>query len=350
MTSAQSRNGTSIPMATDPLWDEPEESLYNKKKRYNLPHMDGSPYPMGYMRCTNLAGAFADQKALMDWREGKVMLGLRAREDLYMEFSATNFEAMTDDERKAALKEFAEKSGNAAQADEGSTRGTAHHLMVGAHHEHGARIGTKAMQQRLIAYERLLEEKKLEAVPGLQERVVVWFKGDVAGKFDNVYVCQRTGCLLIGDLKAQEKFYSMQEAEIQLAVYAHADALWNREKRKWEPMPRVRKDVGVIVHMDKNSTNVELKRVNIARGWRNAQLALEIVRQRSACKNAETMRETTWMLLDEVDVKDPYVSRIQESCTLSELRHAVDLCKAVSVWDENYREMATAQKNLILKA
>ena len=280
-------------LVTDNLFDDPDEPLI-KNGRYNLPNLDGSPRPGGgYMRCTNLAGALADQRELNLWEQRQTLRGLRLRYDLYETLCSLPVESWTEKkEERDALHPLIEQCKEAAKGNAGAIRGTARHTMVHAWHHHGVRVGTPKMLKQLDWYDQALEDAGLEPVPGLQERTVVLPDLDVAGTFDSVFMDRRTGEYLMGDLKSQDAFYTSMLVEAQLAILANGVGMWDRERRVYEPMPEVSKTRAVVVWMPKDGEGVTVSPdIDIVHGLATARLAYQIVGIRSRCKSIPHLRK-----------------------------------------------------------
>lgn len=276
---------------TDNLFDDPDERLV-ENGRYRLPNLDGSHRPGGYMRCTNLAGALADQRELNLWEQRQTLKGLRQRYDLYETLCSMPVETWTEKKQERdALHPLIEQCKEAAKGNAGAIRGTARHTMVHARHVHGVRVGTPKMLKQLDWYDQALEDAGLEPVPGLQERTVVIPDLDVAGTFDSVFMDRRTGEYLMGDLKSQDTFYTAMVIEAQLAILANGVKMWDPSRKVYEPMPEVSKTRAVVVWMPKNGEGVTVSpNIDIALGWATAKLAHRIVCIRSRCRSVPYLR------------------------------------------------------------
>src|SRR5262249_49765222 len=75
--------------------------------------------------------------------------------------------------------------------------------------------------------------------------------------------------------------YSWHEIAIQLAIYAHADAIYNSDNGFRRPMPEVRQDLGLVIHLPAGNGNCTLHAVDLEQGWEAAQLAISVREWRS---------------------------------------------------------------------
>lgn len=208
------------------------EHVGKKRGRYHYPDPPGYVRPKGaapgFMRMTNLAGAFSDQRALQLWRERMIMLGLRTDEGetLYDEFMATDIEAMTPDKRKTFLEGMADRIAAAAGAGHGARRGTARHLMLETMMQTGRLVGTRTMRLQWHSLQDALARHCLEALEGWSERRVCNTRYGVMGTLDLGVRCTLTGQVGILDLKTQRSFFTYQEIAGQQHGYDSADWTW----------------------------------------------------------------------------------------------------------------------------
>jgi hypothetical protein len=193
--------------------------------RYRFPPPPGAaPNPRGWMRCTNLASAFSDQRALQLWLERVTLLGLLAHDGvLFDELAALPDEQLTPE----TLEVFAEKARVAAGGDKGARKGTARHLMLEGYLNTGAINGHRRMIMQFRDLLSKLEEHELDIIPGWSERVV-WhpLAGGVMGRMDARVMCRRTGQAGVLDLKTQRRFWTYQEACAQQYIYDSAPWVW----------------------------------------------------------------------------------------------------------------------------
>lgn len=203
--------------------------LDEKAGKYKYPPPPGVSIPKvwrGWMRMTNLAGAFSDQKALQAWLEWKAFMGLRAADGLlFDEWMAEPVEAMeTADQRELAGK-YGERARQAAHADQAARRGTARHKMMDTYLTTGYETGTRSMRAQLASAVQALDECGLEV---LDSEFRVWhpLAGGVMGTSDCKVMCRATGQMGILDWKTQAKFFTWQNTAGQLWGYDSAPWIW----------------------------------------------------------------------------------------------------------------------------
>jgi hypothetical protein len=295
----------------DDFYDEPEppptyglgEHVGKMRGRYHFPDPPGYVRPKGqvagFMRMTNLAGAFSDQRRLMLWRERMVLAGIREHEVLYDELVALPIETMTPDEAKAALEAHANECAAVARGDHGARRGTARHLMLQTFLETGVLTGTRSMRLQLESLFDALERHQLEPLPGWSERRVCNTRYHTIGTLDMGVLCRLTGQTGILDLKTQREFWTYQEAAGQQEGYDSADWIWEGPPDatgRWvssdgwtllgsQGGPAAGKRVALLAHMPKGPgpemVPVELHEVDLEYGRAVMETALVNVRLRS---------------------------------------------------------------------
>lgn len=216
----------------DEFWDAvPPRPAYGiERGRYMFPDPPGYVRPKGargFMRMTNLSGAFSDQMRLQKWRERMLLIGLRADEGvLFDELAAQGLELMDPGEAKAWLEEHADKAVKRAGGDAGARRGTARHLMVQIWLETGILTGHRTMRLQLSSLQDALARHYLKPIPGWSERRVCNPEFHTIGTLDMAVECQLTGRRGILDLKTQRGFWSYLEICGQQEGYDSAPWYW----------------------------------------------------------------------------------------------------------------------------
>ena len=327
--------------------------------RYRLPNRDGSHHPGGWMRATNLASALSDQRALMIWEAERILLGVRARPDLVDELSVMDVYAMEPAILRKELGRLVELAKQYAKADEGARRGRARHDMVERWHTAGVETGTPAMRAQLSSYRAVLDAHGLVAVPGLQERVIIVEELNVAGRLDTVLedtaasMARGNPDWRIADLKTQRAFWSLMEVRAQLAIYAHADAMWNEETGRYEDMPPVDQELGHVMWMPKDrpedwpadhAYDVQVLDIDLVKGWSTALRAYEICQDRSEAKSAATLRGMFRPLPAGASVAmttvETYAARFASCETLADGSRLVEAARADGLWGPELAEAA----------
>lgn len=253
------------------------------------------PFPRGFMRTSNLIGAYSELRALMIWSQHRILEGLIERPDLYADLSVLPRDAegkipYADGERitKNAL--------SAAKADRWSVIGTAYHKALEIRLTTGALVGTREIQDGILALEAHMRACLLQPEPALTERVVVNTEVMCAGRFDvPVYdLAGETPVLKMADLKTKRRqFWSVLEQRAQLAVYARAGAMWDDALGCYVQPPAFDLDEGIILHLPQGGGPLELLRMDLRAGWRTALRAREVVDDRAGAKSAPYLRSLT---------------------------------------------------------
>jgi hypothetical protein len=285
----------------DPLFDEAEPpAKLVTGGRYRLPNRDGSHHPGGWMRTTNLASALLDQKELQNWEVQQVLKGIRARPDLVDELLVMDLDEMSPTIARKELLRLAEEAKGYAGADEAKRRGLARHTMVERWHATGEMHGTTAMRAQLGAYVDILEAHQLAPVPAMQERIIICEELNCAGTFDTaVQDLAYGGALKVADLKTQMRVWTLMQPRCQLAIYAHADAMWDKRANRYVDAPRFDRQWGAMVWMPREvpedwdgppEEQVRVIDLDLVKGWRTALRAHEICQDRAEAKSTATLR------------------------------------------------------------
>lgn len=208
------------------------EHVGKMRGRYHFPDPPGyirrKGVAPGFMRMTNLASAFSDQKRLQAWRERMIMAGLRTPEGetLLDEFMALDLAAMDEKEAKATLEAYADRIADAAGAGHGARRGTARHTMLQGVMETGVLTGTRRMRLQYNSLLAALERHHLRPLDGWSERRVCHPAYHVIGTLDLAVEHIPTGQRGILDLKTQRRFWTYQEIAGQQFGYDDAPWVW----------------------------------------------------------------------------------------------------------------------------
>lgn len=263
--------------------------------RYRLPNLDGSPRKGGWQRVTNLVGAFSDQYGLRMWEIEQGLRGVAWDHTLYTEMVDSFAQEMDKDTRRAWVSDFLERAKDSAKANAGRDFGNHRHAVVELHHA-GLPLGVQnSLSRRHVKlYADALVRHRLQAMPGMQERRVLVESLEACGTLDNILTDMVTGLLHIGDLKTQKRFWTWLEIAAQEACYANADAIWDAEAGCWVEMPKVSRDVGMVLWMPREHPSgepqVDIYEVDIKAGWETAKLAYRVVKDRAAGKRARNPR------------------------------------------------------------
>lgn len=291
------------------LFDDATEIYKVTAGRYRFPPPPGvEPSPNGWMRATNLAGAFSDQRALQLWLERVTLLGLVANDGLIFDELC----ALHDPSEKE-LCEVAERARTAVGADAGARRGIARHLMMSGYLDHGYINGHHRMKLQMDSLLKAMEEHELEFLPGWSERVV-WHPaaGGTCGRLDARVLHRPTGQVGVFDLKTERRFWTYQEKCAQQYLYDSAPWVWEGPESPEGQWVRSEyaggrygllghpdgdfpgKRVALLAHMPQTpgpeQLPVQIYEVDLEYGRQVVRLAEQIVALRSIGKSVATGR------------------------------------------------------------
>lgn len=245
----------------------------------------GGRYKVGgksYQRATNFTKILSDSYNLELWKQRKVARGVAAHRDLQALILAVPVED-EDPALKKQLDGYVEQAKNLARADSGANMGTALHALC-----ERADLGETLtlpddLQADVAAYRAMLGRHGLTVGAKWIERVIVIESLGVAGTFDRI-VGQR-GRNYVGDLKTGRMGYWLEIA-IQLALYAHADYVFDPLDGSKVDMPNVDQEKAYVFHLSPGSAQCDLYEVDIATGWDAVQLSRQV---RAMRKNDQSL-------------------------------------------------------------
>lgn len=310
---------------TNDLFDGPDadengELPKDQWGRYKLPHPITGVIA-GRTRATTFAKSVADTYVLSQWQMRMALKGMTLRPDLYALIAAT---PLDDRDR---LNQLAEDCKEAASARAAANLGTAFHAFA----EETDRNGQipphmpPNLQPLLAARQAALAEHRVSIVTDMIERTVFVPTFDVCGTLDRWgYVGAVSGAgEILDDKTGRDLTYGWNEIVIQLALYANASHVLNREvfwrdyrtaiasgvpnkmnPRCWELMPMTRTDRAIVVHAPVKAALdapneppvVTLYEVDIKAGWEAASLCHQVRQWRKRRKLAVplTVTGTGW--------------------------------------------------------
>lgn len=219
--------------------------------------------PRSYQRATTFAKLVSDTYNLSRWQLRTAAHGLNLRPDLRARIAA-----LVDpiDADKKECGDLIDQAIEAAQASRGANLGTALHAFT-EHADLGRDIPIPdEWKADIDAYRSTLAAAGVEIDPALVEGVVVLDDLEVAGTFDRIVTVG--GRRYIADLKtAKDPAAFPHEICIQLALYAHADALYDYSTETRRPMPDVDQDRALVIHLPPGQGVCNLWWFDIAAGW-----------------------------------------------------------------------------------
>lgn len=239
--------------------------------RYELPDPTTGEKMEGWTRATTFAATMAEQYGLSIWKQRQVVWGLSRRPDLL-----TMAQTISGPEDKKALGSIVDESHIAAGTQAKANKGSAIHSACHAAERGAFEQVPEELRPHVAGYFAALKEHRLEVMPEYVERTVVVKSYHVAGTFDNLVRCP-DGKIRVLDKKTGRLDYSDVEFAIQMALYANADAIFNYDTGRYEPMPEVAKDYAILMHIDPESGKAHPERVNIAWGWTWARTSAEVM-------------------------------------------------------------------------
>lgn len=276
--------------------------------RYVLPD-PSTGEERGWTRVSTMAQTLSDKFGLARWEARLITHGLGQRPDLVALAHSTE---LTDSK---ALDQIAGKALAASRADVGANHGTAVHQWT-AQLDAGQSVGVpRPFHTDVAAYRAALTLHELEVMPDFIERIVICPGMGCVGTLDRLVIALGDDgghyVLDVKTIKSRNLAYSWGEIAIQLALYANASHAWDSAQRRWLPMPKgVSRSKAIVAHIPIGEERCDLYDVDIERGWRAAQLALDVRNYRKLGRKLSGPH-SSW-----VDTSD----RIRRANSITELR------------------------------
>jgi hypothetical protein len=268
-----------------------------ERGRYKLPDPDTGKDAL-FTRVSNIAKVLEDTYHLDQWKDRMLAKGLSMRPDLVMLAGATPL-----DEKWKFAQDIVKPARDTAGGSEGANHGTAFHSLTEIV-DRGEPIpqGTHPDNvKRLELYRQSLKDNRLAVIPDWMERVVLNREHRIVGRTDRALIARDMSVLgdpstgygcVIGDVKSQKSMdFGCMSIAMQLAIYAHADLVWNEDEGRWEePNIELNQDVAVVMHVPSDWPTKEVARamggapciqadihvIDIARGWELVQVAMNV--------------------------------------------------------------------------
>lgn len=243
---------------------EPSRDRYG---RYLLPQPTGKD--KGYTRATTVAKTLSDTYGLTRWQVRMTAQGLTQRPDLFARVASAAGDAKS-------LDQICELAKEAAAASSGANIGTALHAFTEAV-DAGRPVTIPApWDADVAAYTAALQAAEVAVDPAYIETVLALHSLEVAGTMDRL-VTMPDGRSLIADLKTgKDLSYGWGEIAIQLALYAHADEVYDYATGQYEPMPEVDRSEALVMHLPAGQARCDLYLVDIAAGWEAVEIAMRV--------------------------------------------------------------------------
>ena len=250
-----------------PLPPEPPrfQPTWNRYRQYQLPSPT-TGRPTAFARASTIAKVMDDRYNLELWIQRKLVSAVLTASGVQQmhpdnmseegrELAALYAELTVADPTNQKFNAILERMDDLTGGKDAQELGTAVHAWLEA-----VDIGQvrpcdvpEQFQPYLTAYRAQLTRHGLEPVAAYVERIVLNDQGaeTVVGTIDRIYRIVATGELVMGDLKTSKSLeYSWLEYGIQVGgCYAGATLMLKVDGSGWEPMPTVRDDFAVLVHV-----------------------------------------------------------------------------------------------------
>ncbi|AYD82047.1 exonuclease [Mycobacterium phage Saguaro] len=234
---------------------------------YQLPHPD-TGRPTGYARATTIAKTLDDTTGLEKWKRrhtARRVLQLATtppNEVIWGEYTAgeliERLLAAQDDSKATAPDEVLDLIDNCMGGADSRELGECVHAWLEA-----LDMGIVLLRDvpdivlpHVTAARAILAHRGLVALPQYVERVVLNDQGEetVAGQIDRIFRIVTTGELVLGDVKTSASLdYSWLPFGVQVGgCYGWATKMLTLDGKGWEPMPEIRRDFAILLHIPSN--------------------------------------------------------------------------------------------------
>ncbi|HEY2303218.1 MAG TPA: hypothetical protein VGH66_15065, partial [Acidimicrobiales bacterium] len=264
-----------------PLADLPSAGDNARRDRWGryliVPPAGGKPVP--HTRVTTVAKALDSGGGLAGWKGAMTATGLIRRRGLRARWEALVAEYgdpwYHSEASKAACKALVEECAAAGGADDRKEVGTSLHTITALFDgDRAPDFLTEETERDVTAYIQGRAAHHVDIVAGMIEQTVVLDAWQVAGTFDRLAVVPGFDLPLIADLKTGANLdYSWGPIAVQLAAYAHADAIYRQGPAKDGsqdarlPMPAVDQHRGLVFWLDAGTGAFEMFLVDLDAGW-----------------------------------------------------------------------------------
>lgn len=252
-----------------------------KKDRWGRYIIEGQ----SYTRATTVAATLDDTTNLSKWQQRMAIKGLTLRDDLLAQAHA-----LDPDHDKGKFNKLCDEARNAAKANRGANLGDALHAFT--ENVDTGRLKVKDLSQPyrgfVESYRQLLDANGVTIVPEYTEQIVAHVtnpggpaKPGVAGTMDRVVELVVPGdahrSRIVGDIKTGSTLdWSWLYISIQLAIYAtHTHTYDPATDTLGPPVPDLRSDVGLVIHLPSNGDEPTLHLINLEQGFDAYLCAME---------------------------------------------------------------------------
>lgn len=224
-----------------------------------------------WTRATTWARTVADTMALTRWQLRMTAIGLSRRSDLLAQVAS-----VVDPDNKGQkqkLDRWVEEAMEHAGSAVGSNLGTALHSFV-EHVDMGREVHIpEPWATDVAAYQEVMEQHQITVSRNYVERICLQQYFGIAGTMDRLVMRPGKPLPQVFDVKTQKTMqYGWTEIAIQLAIYAHADYVYDVDTDESYPMIPVDKKRAIVCHLPAGEGQCQLYEVDIDEGWRAVSL------------------------------------------------------------------------------
>jgi len=242
-----------------------EEAPKDRWGRYLIQQPEGKS--RGYTRVTTVAKTLDDTASLADWKVRMAITGLVQRPDLLAQASTA-----IDD--RTRMNKIANDCVEAAGAYSRANLGTALHAIT-----EQIDLGLKpailpGLQADIDAYVAGIKSHGIIMHNEFIEVLLINDDFEYAGTADRI-VTTRDGKICIFDLKTgTDLSYSFGSIAVQLAMYAHADWIYDWKTGERTPLPEgLDMKEGIICHLPAGEATCKFYTVDLEAGWEAAKMS-----------------------------------------------------------------------------
>lgn len=253
--------------------------------RYQIPDPETGKV-RAWTRATTIAKTLDDPTNLTRWAKRMTAIGVALRPSI-----AAGVAANIDN--KQELDRLVEQALEAAGGNERRELGTALHTLTEQVDRGDIAAGDVPDPWRadIAAYHAALADKSLTVDPRWVEVVVLNRPLEVAGTFDRLLV-DHEGQLVVADLKTGG-YIGWLSFAVQFSIYATATHTYNPATDEITPMPKVRDDHALLVHLPAGEHRCRIEPLSVPVGYDAALMALEVRRTRALDREPH-VKAATW--------------------------------------------------------
>jgi len=262
--------------------------------RYKIVPPEGGK-PVGYTRATTVAKTLDDTGSLLPWKAAMTATGLLRRPGLRASWEALISQHPTTGpwyggaDAKAEVKKLVEQCAEAGGSADRADIGTALHALIEQINLGVTPTITQPDTQADVdAYMAALAAHGLTFDPALIEAVVVLDGYQISGTADMLDAYLPGHGHMVADLKTgADLTYSWPSIRCQLATYANADNVYrfgvnpDGSEDTRHPMPDIRKDVGLVIHLPAGEARCDLYTVDLDHGAQTLHLSMKVRKHRA---------------------------------------------------------------------